>query len=322
MKIKELQEEIKFQQKKFDEVAERRRQYIEIQDKILEQIQKNIDLLNAKLEECKNSNKAIRKKKHYDFVNMSFYDLKVIARDADSETLEEMYLEIRKSKWSQKRKSRIINVILKNSNVSEWVLRDLGINGSSTNKIAVASNVKTPEDVFTYLYNYEKNHEVNKKMALNISIPKAIRFDMVTDTSNMNYYKELLHNSTVTEEELMIMTRRIVEEKKKNMEDEKYDIYLINVLIHPNISNRIIKFIKENASEKVKAVIENKRLVPIKCCDAFLYTADRDAYWNKIEYIKDALIYSESHLYRLFQDKEKCREFIKWVKSLGFCFPQ
>lgn len=318
MTVEELKREITIQCENAAMIAERLAQYIKSQEEILAQTQKNVEILQVKLQKAEAKNKGFQKSSRR-LIGMEYSELRRLALQGEEDTLEILYIQIRDTQRSPKWKNKIINIILKNINVPEWILRDLSVNGTLSNKIAIVTNPKTPEDVLKYLYYYGDSFEINRAIAFNTAIPENIKNEMVYIEAEVNYDKELCWNMAMTDKDLMKLSKKLIgQNAKKSQSSSDIELELINILVHPNVSNETREFIRQNSSKRVQAVSENKELVPIECCKTFWGKFDRNLWTYKICTIEDCLRYTKTQLYAILTYKEKATALINWVESLGF----
>lgn len=317
MTVEELKREITIQCENAAMITERLAQYIKSQEEILAQMQKNVDILQVRLQKEEAKNEIIQKPSRK-LIGMEYSELRRLALEGKEEEVENLYIQIRDSKKSPKWKNKLINIILKNINVPEWILRDLSVNGTLSNQIAIATNPKTPEDVLKYLYYYGDSFEINRAIAVNTAIPEDIKTEMVCIEAESNYDKELCWNMAMAEKDLRKLSKKLVgQNAKKSKLLSDIELELINILVHPNVSDETKEFISQNSSKRVQAVSENKELVPIECCKTFWDKFDRNLWTYKIFTIKDCLRYTKKQLYAITY-KEKATELINWLESLGF----
>ncbi len=306
--------------------GERINQFILEQEKIIERIDKEIAALKE-LEEKDQIDQEPDEKINYERIK------KLAASSETNEVfLDKLYMFVNNSKeLNLQKKNIIISLILGNENVSEMIIvkerkKDyLGVNNQ------IADNPKTPqyllEDLF---FSTSKGYKVDKRrILLNPSITKKIML-YVARKNNIEFYGYLISNRATLEEVLMILTLVLI--KEKELKNSKTSDEMLNgILLHPNVSERIINVIKEKGGIRNFLAVKDKKNLLI---GSFTYSTGKHLispeFYNKetkqqMEVLEETLKFSKSELFEMKRNYckiENVKEYIEWVETLGYSFKE
>ena len=152
----------------------------------------------------------------------------------------------------------------------------------------------------------------------------------VAEKKDIELYGYLISNRSTLEEVLMILTLELILEKKFQ-NSPKNDEMLNGILLHPNVSERIINIIREKGGIRNFLAIKDKKNILI---GSFTYSTEKHLispeFYNKetkqqMEVLKETLKFSKSELFKMkkkYCKIENVKEYIEWVEALGYSFKE
>ena len=322
----ELQIESLYHEKKKE--RERIDQFILEQEEFIERINRDIISLQEEMEE----------KDHIVLDEPIDYErLKELAESESNENfLNQLYMLIKDSKELKfQKKNILISLLLGNENVPERIIICERKKDYLMFNNQIASNPKTPQYLLEDLFFSEsRGYKLDRRhILLNPSITKKIMLEVVRK-KDIQFYGYLISNKSTLEEVLMILTSVLIEEKEVCTADDELalksvDEMLNAVLVHPNVSERIINIIKASGGIRNSLAISDKRFLLI---ESFTYANKKHlispVFYNKntgleMELVKETLEFSKSELLemkRSYSKTQNFEEYIEWVETLGYSF--